>query len=341
MIITSLNLVLRYSVFKKNFQLNNIGNPVFNIGNPVFNIKTFFTNSMSVFNILEFIIIANIVSKIKKQSKTGSSFLFNKNVNPVQGKKNQFDEIKELNVYYLSLAIYFLLPSRRSSRCLPKVALPFFSNKIGSPVFVKILPLMDTTFYIKNILSFKINKLFLTNKTKKRIILWRMKCRKKSCNIFSKHPNNTKCKITRHTTFVYLRLNNNSIANIKTLLLNNTYSNSIVDAERRKGKLLDYAQLYFFGVATFSCNGLARYRVKLYAVVKLKSVYFIKMLKIINGNRNQISIPPDYLEQGTFETDNHKPYPVSIGNLHIVRSPPLKTITLSPIKVYSLIISNE
>ena len=66
MIITSLNLVLRYSVFKKNFQLNNIGNPVFNIGNPVFNIKTFFTNSMSVFNILEFIIIANIVSKIKK-----------------------------------------------------------------------------------------------------------------------------------------------------------------------------------------------------------------------------------------------------------------------------------
>ena len=179
MIITSLNLVLRYSVFKKNFQLNNIGNPVFNIGNPVFNIKTFFTNSMSVFNILKFIIIANIVSKIKKQSKTGSSFLLNKNVNTVQGKKNQFDEIKELNVYYLSLAIYFLLPSRRSSRCLPKVALPFFSNKIGSPVFVKILPLTDTTFHIKNIISFKINKLFLTNKTKKRIILWRMKCKKK------------------------------------------------------------------------------------------------------------------------------------------------------------------
>ena len=340
MIITSLNLVLRYSVFKKNFQLNNIGNPVFNIGNPVFNIKTFFTNSMSVFNILEFIIIANIVSKIKKQPKTGFTILFNKNVNPVQGKKNQFDEIKELNVYYLSLAIYFLLPSRRSNRCLPKVALPFFSNKIGSPVFVKILPLMDTTFYIKNILSFKINKLFLTNKTKKRIILWRMKCRKKSCNIFSKHPNNTKCKITRHTTFVYLRLNNNFNANIKTLLLNNTYSNSIVDAERRKGKLLDYAQLYFFGVAIFSYN-LARYRVKLYAVFKLKSEYFIKMLKIINGNRNQISIPPDYLEQGTFETDNHNPKTVSIGNLHIVRSPPLKTITLSPIKVYSLIISNE
>ena len=108
----------------------------------------------------------------------------------------------------------------------------------------------------------------------------------------------------------------------------------------KKGKLLDYAQLYFFGVAIFSCN-LARYRVKLYAVVKLKSVYFIKMLKIINGNWNQISIPPDYLEQGTFEMDNHKPYPVSIGNLHIVRSPPLKTITLSPIKVYYLIISNE
>ena len=124
------------------------------------------------------------------------------------------------------------------------------------------------------------------------------------------------------------------------LLLNNTYSNSIVDAERRKGKLLDYAQLYFFGVAVFSCN-LARYRVKLYAVFKLKSEYFIKMLKIINGNRNQISIPPDYLEQGTFETDNHKPYPVSIGNLHIVRSPPLETITLSPIKVYSLSIPNE
>ena len=179
-----------------------------------------------------------------------------------------------MNVYYLSLAIYFLLPSHRSSRCLPKVALPFFPNKIGSPVFVKTLPLMDTTFYIKNILSFKINKLFLTNKTKKRIILCKMKCRKKSCNIFSKQPNNTKCKSTRHTTFVHLWLKNNFNANIKTLLLNNTYSNSIVDAERRKGKLLDYAQLYFFGVAIFSYN-LARYRVKLYAVFKPHSIYMV------------------------------------------------------------------
>ena len=74
MIITSLNLVLRYSVFKKNFQLYNIGNPVFNIGNPVFNIKTFFTNSMGVFNILEFIIIANIVPKLKNSQKRGLLF---------------------------------------------------------------------------------------------------------------------------------------------------------------------------------------------------------------------------------------------------------------------------
>ena len=328
-----MNLVLRYSVFKKNFQLKNIGNPVFSI-------KTFFIHSMSVFNNLEFTIIANTVSKIKKQSKMGLSFLFNKNGNPVQDKKNQLDEIKDLNVYYLSLTIYFLLPSRLSSRCLPKVALPFFLNEIGSPVFDKILPLSDMTFNIKNILSFKINKLFLTNKTKKRIILCRMKCRQKSSNIFSKHPNNTTSKITRHTTFVYRRLNNNFNANITTLLLNNTHSNSIFDAGRRKGKLLDCAQFYFFGVTVFSCN-LARYRAKLYAVFKLKSKYFIKMLKNIYGNRNQTNIPLDYLEQGTFETNNHNPYSVSIGNLHIVRSLPLKTITLFPTKVYSLIISNE
>ena len=97
--------------------------------------------------------------------------------------KKKLDEIKEMNVYYLSLTIYFLLLSRLSGRCLSKVMLPFFLNKIGSPVFDKKLPLSDMTFNIKNILSFKVNQLFLTNRTKKRIILCRMECRKKPINI--------------------------------------------------------------------------------------------------------------------------------------------------------------
>ena len=295
---------------------------------------------MSVFNNLEFTLIANTVSKTKNQSKMGSSFLFNKNGNPVQDKKKQLDEIKELNVYYLSLTIYFLLISRLSGRCLSKVMLPFFQNKIGSPVFNKKLPLSDMTFNIKNKLSFKVNQLFLTNRTKKRIILCRMECIKNPINIFSEHPNNATSKYTWHTDFVFERLNTNFNANITTVPSNNTYSNSIFYEGRRKGKLLDYAQFYFSGVTAFSCY-IARFRVKLYTVFKLKSKYFIKMLKNTYVNRNLINILLDYLEQRTFEMDNHIPYSVSIGNLHIVRSLPLKTITLFPAKVYSFIISNE
>ena len=43
---------------------------------------------MSVFNNLEFTIIANTVSKTKNQSKVGSSFLFNKNGTLFKTKKN-------------------------------------------------------------------------------------------------------------------------------------------------------------------------------------------------------------------------------------------------------------